>query len=109
MEDGQGSTFSERTFQWKVEGKAFGWQANKQQIYPVVPLARKKILSDDERGNAWGYFWLSGQGRLLSDVCGAMPDVCRCGSDHPGRGNQQCKGPVTGLNLVTQESEGKQV
>lgn len=30
------------------------------------------------------------------------------GDDSPGRGNQQCKGPVAGLNLVIQESEGRQ-
>lgn len=30
------------------------------------------------------------------------------GDDSPGRGNQQCKGPVAGRNLVIQESEGRQ-
>lgn len=67
-------TFIEHTFQWKVEGKAFGWQANKQHIYPAVPLAMKKILLDNERGSAWGYFCSGGQGRLLANVSGAMPE-----------------------------------
>lgn len=74
------------TFQRKVRGKAIRGHANKQQDYQVVPFATKKIILDRARECAQGYFWWSGQGRILSEAgfeaetCmkeGA--DVCRSG------------------------------
>lgn len=63
-------TFTEHTFQWKVEGKAFGWQANKQHIYPVV-LRRKyyQIMKEGVLGATLGRVVREGFSRMSVELC----------------------------------------